>query len=251
MDKKETFKFDIIAICWIVIYIVMFNGAAWLSDVIGIPNLLTVVVGFFMCFVMILILYKYKRLNYYGLNSLKNLKHLRLLLYIPMLVIASVNIWQGFHINDSATQMILISLSMICVGFLEELIFRSFLMRALLHKGPIIAIVMSTLIFGLFHALNLIFGAELVPTLLQVVYSMAFGFMCCAFFYKTKNIIPCIICHALGNILDIFLPQNTSLTFQYVGCIVMTVISIGYGIYLLLAKNLVNSIADSNQGSND
>lgn len=251
MDKKETFKFDIIAICWIVIYIVMFNGAAWLSDVIGIPNLLTVVVGFFMCFVMILILYKYKRLNYYGLNSLKNLKHLRLLLYIPMLVIASVNIWQGFHINDSATQMILISLSMICVGFLEELIFRSFLMRALLHKGPIIAIVMSTLIFGFFHALNLIFGAELVPTLLQVVYSMAFGFMCCAFFYKTKNIIPCIICHALGNILDIFLPQNTSLTFQYVGCIVMTVISIGYGIYLLLAKNLVNSIANSNQGSND
>lgn len=251
MDKKENgLKFDVmIAICWIVIYIVLFNGAALLSDVIGIPNLLTVVVGFFMCGFMIFILYRYKKLSYYGLNSLKNLNHFRLLLYIPMLVIASVNIWQGFHINDSATQIILISLSMMCVGVLEELIFRSFLMKALLHKGPAFAIAISTLIFGLFHALNLIFGAELVPTLLQVMYSMAFGFMCCVFFYKTNNIIPCIVCHALGNILDTFLPQNTSLTFQYIGCAVMTMISIGYGLYLLLAKNLVKTNHDNNQNS--
>ncbi len=248
--KKNNFKFDLIfAISWIVIYIAIFNGAAWLSDVIGIPNLLTVIVGFVMCCIMILILHKQKKLSYYGLNSLKNLNHLRLLLYVPMLVIASVNIWQGFHINDSATQIILISLSMICVGVLEELIFRSSLMNALLPKGPTFAIAISTVIFGLFHALNLIFGADLVPTLLQVVYSMGFAFMCCAFFYKTKSIIPCIICHALGNILDIFLSQNVSLTFQYIGCAVMTIISIGYGIYLLLAKNLVNTNGDCNQTS--
>lgn len=240
--KKEIFKSDIIfAICSIVIYIVIFNGAALLSDIIGIPNLLTVVVGFLMCLFMVLVLYKRKKMSYYGLNSLKNLNHLRLLLYVPMLVIASVNLWQGFHINDTIAQIILISLSMICVGILEELIFRSFLMKALLHKGPTFAIVISTLIFGLFHALNLVFGADLMPTLLQVVYSMAFGFMCCVFFYKTNNVIPCIICHALGNIFDIFLPQNTTLAFQYIGCAVMTIVSIGYGIYLLLAKNLVNT----------
>ncbi len=250
--KKNKFKFDlIIAICWIVIYIVIFNGAALLSDVIGIPNLLTVLVGFLMCFILIFISYKHKRLSYYGLNSLKNLNHFRLLLYVPMLIIASVNLWQGFHINDSAVQIVLVSLSMICVGILEELIFRSMLMRALLHKGPTFAIAISTLIFGLFHALNLIFGAALVPTLLQVVYSMAFGFMCCVFFYKTKNIIPCIICHALGNIFDIFLPQNTSPTFQYIGCAVMTILSIGYGIYLLLSKNLTNTNSNFDQISAD
>ncbi len=247
-EKSNSFKFDIIfAICWIVIYVVIFNCAALLSDVIGIPNLLTVVVGFLMCIFIFLILYKQKKLAYYGLNSLKNLNHFRLLLYVPMIIIASVNVWQGFYINDSVTQIIFISLSMICVGILEELIFRSFLMKALLHKGPTIAIAISTLIFGLFHALNLIFGADLVPTLLQVMYSMAFGFMCCAFFYKTKNIIPCIVCHALGNILDIFLSQNISLTFQYIGCGVITIISIGYGIYLLLAKNLINTNTDFNQ----
>ena len=252
MDKKSNIKFDIInAICWIVIYIVVFNGAALLSDYIRIPNLLTVVVGFLMCFFMVFILFKHKRLAYYGLNSFKKLNHLRLLLYVPMLIVASVNIWQGFHINDTVAQIILISLSMICVGFLEELIFRSFLMKALLHKGPAFAISISTLIFGFFHALNLIFGADLVPTLLQIVYSMAFAFMCCAFFYKTQNIIPCIICHTLGNIFDIFLSQNTSLTFQYVGCAVMTIISIGYGTYLLLAKDLVNTNSDYNQISAD
>ncbi len=249
--KKELLKDIVFAVCWIVIYLVTFNGAALLSDVIGIPNLLTVIVGFLTCFVMVLILYKQKRLTYYGLSSLKNLNHLRLLLYVPMLIIASVNIWQGFHINDSAVQIVLISLSMICVGFLEEMIFRSFLMKALLHKSPALAIAVSTLIFGLFHALNLAFGADLVPTLLQVAYSMGFGFMCCAFFYKTNNIIPCIICHALGNIFDTFLPQNTSMTFQYAGCAVMTILSIGYGIYLLLAKKLVNRNAEQNQISAD
>ncbi len=248
----NNFKFDIIfAVCWMVVYIVIFNCSALISDLIGIPNLLTVIVGFLMCFILVFVLYKRKKLAYYGLNTIKSLNHFRLLLYIPMLIIASVNLWQGIHINDNATQIILITLSMICVGVLEELIFRSFLMKALLHKGPKLAIATSTLIFGVFHALNLIFGAPLVPTLLQVVYSMSFAFMCCAFFYKTNNIIPCIICHALGNIFDIFLPQNTTLTFQYIGCAVMTIIAIGYGIYLLVAKNLVKINSDSNQNSAD
>ena len=115
-------------------------------------------------------------------------------------------------------------------------------MKALMNKSSMLAIIVSGSLFGIVHLLNVFTGADLVPTLLQVFYAMAFGFMCAAFFYKTANIIPCIICHAVGNAFDTFLPKDLSVTMQYVGCISIVILSSSYGVYLLTTKKKLRNL---------
>ncbi len=234
-----------VVLIWIAVYAAVSYFAIWLSEIIHIPNSITTVAYVALCSVIILILWKRKKLKYYGFNSLKELNAKNLLYYIPLIVVASVNIWSGIHINDSVPQILLITICMICVAFIEEVVFRAFLMKALMNKSSVLAIVVASLLFGVIHLLNVFMGADLVSTLLQVCYAMAFGFMCAAFFYKTDNIIPCIICHGVGNALDIFLPKDLSVTMQCVGCIAIVVLGVSYGVYLLTTKNKLLNLQNS------
>lgn len=225
-----------VALIWIVVYAIVSYIAIFLSETIQIPNSITAIAYVALCAVIVIILWKRKKLKYYGFNSLKVLNSKNLLYYIPLIIVSSVNLWSGIHINDSLPQFLLITICMVCVAFIEEVIFRSFLMKALMNKSSVLSIIVSSSLFGLIHFLNIFVGADLISTILQVCYAMAFGFMCTAFFYKTDNIIPCIICHGVGNALDIFLPEDLSITMQCVGCIAIIVFGVSYGIYLLTTK---------------
>ena len=96
---------------------------------------------------------------------------------------------------------------MLCVGFLEELIFRGLLFNAMLKNGKNSAIIVSSVTFGVGHIINLIngSGAELLPNLLQVVYAIAVGFMFMMIYYRTKSLLPCIITHGVFNALSAFI----------------------------------------------
>ena len=64
---------------------------------------------------------------------------------------------------------------MINIGFLEEIIFRGFLFKMLEKDNVKTAIIVSSITFGMGHIVNLLNGADLVPTLLQVCYALAIG----------------------------------------------------------------------------
>ena len=125
---------------------------------------------------------------------------------------------------------------MLGVGFSEEILFRSFLIKAIMNKNTKAAILLPSIFFGIIHIKNLFGGADIVMTILQIIYASAFGLMCSMFFYKTNNIIPCMICHSITNITDIFLPKNLSIEYQYIGCIAFIIPSIFYAWYLYKTK---------------
>lgn len=81
------------------------------------------------------------------------------------------------------------------------------------------------------HILNWIGGADIVVTLMQIIFASAFGFACAVFIYKTKNIIPCIICHELINTIGNLGKGNTKIDIIFYAW--SGVISLAYGIYLL------------------
>lgn len=66
------------------------------------------------------------------------------------------------------------------------------------------AIIVSALTFGISHIVNLLNGASIIPTLLQICYAVSLGYLFVIIFYKSKSLIPCIITHALINSLSIF-----------------------------------------------
>ena len=68
------------------------------------------------------------------------------LYFIPMWILATGNIWGGFAPSCRGTALIFSVSSMILVGYVEEMIFRGFLFRAMLAGNtPAAAIIVSAL----------------------------------------------------------------------------------------------------------
>jgi len=236
--KNSKFKIEMIYfITWLIIYFLLIIFANILSNIIiKIPNSINALVEIIFPITVIIFLKKKELLSYYGINSLKRLNYKNLLFCIPMIIIALVNLGFGIYINYSWQQILLISVSMLGVGFSEEILFRSFLIKALMNKNTKVAILLPSISFGIIHITNFFGGADIVMTILQIIYASAFGLMCSMFFYKTNNIIPCMICHSITNITDTFLPKNLSIEYQYIGCIAFIIPSIFYTWYLYKTK---------------
>ena len=130
-------------------------------------------------------------------------------------------------------------ISMICVGFLEELIFRGFLFKAMSKDNIKAAIIVSSITFGIGHILNLIngSGADMVSNLCQVCYATAVGFLCVIIFHRGKSLWPCILAHSAVNGLSVFANEaNITPKMDIISAIILTVISVGYT--LILCKTL-------------
>ena len=90
---------------------------------------------------------------------------------------------------------------MINVGFIEEVIFRGFLFKMMAKENVKRAMIVSALTFGTGHIVNLLNGAELVSTIMQVCYAVCLGYLFVVVFYKSKFLIPCIVIHGVINSL--------------------------------------------------
>jgi membrane protease YdiL (CAAX protease family) len=100
---------------------------------------------------------------------------------------------------------------MICVGFLEEIIFRGFLFKGMAKKNVKSAIIVSSITFGIGHIVNLLNGQPLLETLLQIIFALAVGFVLVTLFYKGKSLIPCIAFHSINNSLSAISNDEASL----------------------------------------
>ena len=220
------------SIIWIVAYVVLFSVADGLSEKTGYMKSITVLVGILLSTIIIIFLKKNNLLEKYGLCSFKgNLKSF--LFFIPLLAILTVNLWNGVKMNTSIINTILFIISMVCVGFLEEIIFRGVLFVSMSQNSIKSAIIVSSITFGIGHIVNLLNGANFIPTLLQVFYAIAIGFLFTIMFYKSKSLIPCIIVHAVFNSLSIFGVENSSMTLDIITAVFLCVVSIGYALWIL------------------
>ena len=202
----------------------------------GLANYRSAIINTIFSIALIVLMVMLKRTAYYGIARVTDLK--RYLYFVPLVLIASVNLWNGINLNHSKSEIIFHILTMVNVGFLEEIIFRGFLFRVMAKDNVKRAIVVSALTFGIGHIVNLLNGADLIPTLIQVCYAISLGYLFVIIFYKSKSLIPCIITHACVNSLSIFHVENT--TSLYVSSVVLILIASTYAIYI--NKNVTESL---------
>lgn len=89
------------------------------------------------------------------------------LFFIPMWILATGNIWDDFSLSYQGASLVIAALSMILVGFVEEMIFRGFLFRAMLGEDKkIVAIIISAVTFGIGHIVNLFTGQASFETVM-------------------------------------------------------------------------------------
>ncbi len=221
------------ALIWIGLYVVLFSAADSISGDIGISKIVTAP----MCIVMTVIMYLWIRKNHleekYGLCRFQG-DAKAYLYFIPLVLLASTNLWWGFRLNLTVFETILYIVSMLCVGFLEEVIFRGFLFKAIAKENVNRAIVISSVTFGFGHIVNLLNGRDIPETLIQICYAAAIGFLFTILFHKGKGLWPCIVTHSAVNSLSVFANEGAvTMPKQIAGCVFLCVVSLGYTVYIL------------------
>lgn len=222
----------VFAILWIVVYVVSSGTVRGnFGDESPILTALLSVLA-----VLIFVFVKVNRLEEkYGLCKWKG-KAGDYLFFIPMLILMTGNLWGGLGMAYRGMEQVYAVISMMLVGFLEEMIFRGFLFRILLKKDPVpVAVTISAVTFGIGHIINLFTGQPSVETVVQVFFAIAWGFIFTFVFYKSGSLIVCIIVHSLIDVFSKFNgvegDQNTPLSdYIYMGATI--VVAIAYCAYL-------------------
>ena len=220
------------SLLWIGLYVVLFSFADNFSQMLGIEKIITAPIAVALVAALFLWLRKNGLLNKYGLCKTTGSSKIYLY-FIPFVLISTCNFWNGLTMNLSITETVLYIVSMVCVGFIEELIFRGFLFKSLCKDNVKRAILISSITFGFGHIVNLLNGAEVLSTMLQIVYAVAIGFAFTVFFCKSGSIIPCIMTHSFVNATSVFGVEGSTTT-QFISAITITVIATLYGIVILL-----------------
>ena len=234
--EKSRLTFSII---WIVAYCVLMSAGDSLSDKIGIAKAVTLPIALTMSAVLLIFIKRNGLRDEYGLCKSK-VPAGKMLFYLPLALMMAANLFSGLTMNFSPIETVFYILTMLCVGFLEEVIFRGLLFKSMAENGIKSAIAVSSITFGIGHIINLFngSGAELLPNILQVIYAMAASFMFVMIFYKSGSLIPCIIGHGFFNALSVFADESAlSLNQQIISCVFLVVISSGYALYIALKVN--------------
>ena len=224
------------ALMWISIYVVSLSLADGFSESLGMAKVLTAPLCLGLSAGLFLWLKKEGLLRRFGLCPMEGTAR-EYLYFLPLGALVSVNLWWGVRLNMSAVETVLYVISMLCVGFLEEIIFRGFLFDAMKKDSIPWAVAVSGVTFGLGHIVNLLNGAQMLPTLLQILYAAAAGILFAVIFYKSGSLLPCILTHSAINSLSAFSNEQamTSLDRVVSGGF-LAAVAIAYCLYLCRGK---------------
>lgn len=221
------------ALIWIGIYVVLMSAADSVSQTIGIAKIVTAPV----CIGLVLAIYLWICKNglreKYGLCPFRGSAG-KYLFFIPLVLLASTNLWWGVRLNHSPVESALYVVSMLCVGFLEEVIFRGFLFKALCRTNMKQAVVISSVTFGIGHIVNLLNGRDIPETLMQICYAVAVGLLFTVLFLKGKSLWPCIIIHSAINSLSAFANEDGAPVWHGIaGSAFLCLVSLAYVAYIV------------------
>lgn len=231
------------ACIWISIYTGLLSICDGLSSQVGIAKIVTAPAAILLSIVMVMLLKRWDVHKECGLQKPQE-KAKTYLYYIPMFLIIAPNLWWGVSLQMSITETVLYVISMLCVGFLEELIFRGLLYNALEQEGVKSAVLISTLTFGIGHIFNIFnFEVPIWQTLLQVCYAVAAGWMFTIVYKQTHSILICAAAHAALNMLSAFTPTEQTITQSLTDAVYLCVLPVIYTLYLIHQEKKMDTIS--------
>ena len=146
------------ALVWIVIYCVLQSLANPLNKDIGVAYAASVAFCFWQAVVLFAFIRKNNLQKRYGLCK-PLVPACRFLYYVPLVVLALGNLWNGVALNYTPVETACRIVCMLCVGFLEEVIFRGLLFKAIAKDNIKSAVIISSVTFGIGHIINLFNGS--------------------------------------------------------------------------------------------
>ena len=222
------------AIVWIVVYCVLQSLANPLNKKIGIAYSASAIFCILQAVILLVFIRKNSLLKRYGLCK-SSAPARQLLYYVPLIILATGNLWNGLAVHDSLADTACHIVCMLCVGFLEEVIFRGLLFKAMERDNEKSAIIVSSLTFGTGHLLNLFNGSgmDLADNFIQIIFATAVGFLFVTIFYRSKSLLPCIMTHSAINTLSTFANEAAyAVEKQIIHILVIIALTVAYTLIL-------------------
>ena len=138
--------------------------------------------------------------------------------FIPMWIMTSGNLWGGVSFRGGLLGKLFALITMALVGFVEEMLFRGFLYKAMIPSmGVKKATIVAALTFAAGHIINLLNGhQDILATLLQIVFAAAVGFVFTMAYLKSGSLRPVIIAHSLIDMFSVFARYSRIADWAYI-----------------------------------
>lgn len=222
------------AVVWILVYIYLVNLGDSLNQKYQIDYVTPILLFHFGIFLMI-----YSKLDHTLIDKQKNKEPNKqpysILLYIPLVILAFIQFTTGLDEALSSSEVTFIILMMVGVGFIEEVLFRGFLLTSIKEKSnQKRAILISGLTFGLGHIVNLFRGYDYVQLISQIVLAIVIGIALAMLFVYTKSLLPGILFHITFNISGSLSTQNNTQEMALLFIMLFIAILYVYFLFLLL-----------------
>jgi len=227
------------SLIWLMAYLAVNTFTANYAGMIGvepyiisaIPNLLLAVICFFY-------LIKTNIAGEIGLLAKPTERSATMLFYIPLLALPFLNLLYGINWELSMANLAALLLMYAGVGFMEEVIFRGLMFRALTKKwSRYVVVTFISFTFAIGHIVSMVaIDQSAADTVLQIINALVVGFMFMAIILASGNLTICIITHILYNFMaGISLIDNSDTSI----IVVNLIITVLYFMYLLVkAKNI-------------
>lgn len=190
------------ALVWIAIYVAGTSLAEMLNDTVGTDKLVSAVFHVVMAVCLFLWVKRNGLAEKYGL-FLPRYRLSGAWFFLPLALVCLYKVVFSPALRFSPMESACFVISMLGVGFLEELIFRGFLFRAIEKESLARAVIISSVTFGVGHIVNLLNGQNVVDTVGQIIFAVFVGFALVVLFHKGKSLVPCIVFHGVFNALSV------------------------------------------------
>lgn len=166
-------------------------------------------------------------LNLFSISSIKETLIYSLPLVIILIILTIGN--GGIDLGDYSNVILVIITHIFIIAFIEEVIFRGFMISILKEKGIILAVTVSSFLFAVSHSLQLLGGQDMLSTVIQISYSFFIGMVLALIIALGQPLIVTILFHGFNNTLLILASKDGNDIFT----IVILVILVVYSIFLL------------------
>lgn len=163
-------------------------------------------------FLYIAIKKKWRHYFFIGINK-ENI-----IVYSPLLIVLCIILigTKGLNFASISDLLLMFLMQMFIVAFIEETIFRGILLRMLLPKGTFVAVWISSILFGITHALQLIGGQSIEDTIIQIIYALLVGLVLSLLIIDGQSIILTILFHGLNNFFNFMGKAESSMLTAYI-----------------------------------
>ena len=93
------------------------------------------------------------------------------------------------------------------------------------------AMIISSVLFGFSHLLNIAGGAEFGETVLQICFALVYGMVFALIFAESGSLLPCVLLHALHDFCS-FISGEASAQFEIILGAVQFIVLLVYFLYL-------------------